>query len=74
MTLVSLKDGLDLATPTGRLVARIMASVAAYDVEVLTEKQLAGIEAAKQEMEDGTLGVGLGRPDRPKFNPGPAGK
>lgn len=22
-----------------------------------------------QEMEDGTLGIGLGRPDRPKFNP-----
>ncbi|MEP6716047.1 MAG: intradiol ring-cleavage dioxygenase [Terriglobia bacterium] len=27
-----------------------------------------------QEMEDGTLGIGLGRPDRPKFNPAPAPK
>jgi hypothetical protein len=23
-----------------------------------------------QEMEDGTLGIGLGKPDRPPFNPG----
>jgi len=45
--LVSLKDGLDLGTTTGRLVGRIMASVAACEVEVLTEKQRAGIEAAR---------------------------
>jgi DNA invertase Pin-like site-specific DNA recombinase len=53
VTLVSLKDGLDLATPTGRLVARIMASVAAYEVEVLTEKQRAGIAAALEAVEKG---------------------
>jgi hypothetical protein len=23
-----------------------------------------------QETEDGTLGIGLGKPDRPRFNPG----
>ena len=23
-----------------------------------------------EEMEDGTLGIGLGKPDRPRFNPG----
>lgn len=27
-----------------------------------------------QEMEDGTLGIGLGKPDRPKFTPAPARK
>jgi hypothetical protein len=47
IALVSMKDGLDLGTTTGRLVARIMASVAAYEVEVLTEKQRTGIEAAR---------------------------
>src|SRR5271170_5600702 len=29
--LVSLKDGLDLSTPAGRLMANVLASVAAYD-------------------------------------------
>jgi hypothetical protein len=27
-----------------------------------------------EEMEDGTLGIGLGKPDRPRFNPGNAKK
>jgi DNA invertase Pin-like site-specific DNA recombinase len=31
--LVSLKDGLDLATPAGRLMANVLASVAAYEPE-----------------------------------------
>lgn len=53
ITLVSVKDGLDLATTTGRLIARIMASVAAYEVEVLTEKQRAGIDAAQDAMARG---------------------
>lgn len=45
--LVSLKDGLDLATPAGRLMANILASVASYETEVRRERQLAGIEAAR---------------------------
>lgn len=53
ITLYSLKDGLDLGTTTGRLIARIMASVAAYEVEVLTEKQAAGIEAVKASIAKG---------------------
>ena len=57
IALVSLKDGLDLGTTTGRLVARIMASVAAYEVEVLTEKQRAGIEAAR-DPQTGKCGWG----------------
>jgi DNA invertase Pin-like site-specific DNA recombinase len=46
--LVSLRDGLDLNTPAGRLMAHVLASVAAYELEVKTERQAAGIEAARQ--------------------------
>ncbi len=45
--LVSLRDGLDLNTAAGRLMAHVLASVAAYELEVKTERQLAGIEAAR---------------------------
>lgn len=44
---VSITEGLDLAQPAGRLIANIMASVAAFERELRTERQLAGIDAAK---------------------------
>src|SRR5437868_3691798 len=47
--LVSLRDGLDLNTPAGRLMAHVLASVAAYELEVKRERQRAGIEAARAE-------------------------
>lgn len=47
VNLVSLKDGLDLSTPAGRLMANVLASVAAYETEVRRERQAAGIAAAK---------------------------
>jgi DNA invertase Pin-like site-specific DNA recombinase len=47
VNLVSLKDGLDLSTPAGRLMANVLASVAAYETEVRKERQAAGIAAAK---------------------------
>jgi DNA invertase Pin-like site-specific DNA recombinase len=47
--LVSLRDGLDLNTAAGRLMAHVLASVAAYELEVRTERQRAGIEAARAE-------------------------
>jgi DNA invertase Pin-like site-specific DNA recombinase len=47
--LVSLRDGLDLQTAAGRLMAHVLASVAAYELEVKTERQRAGIEAARAE-------------------------
>jgi len=34
VNLVSLKDGLDLSTPVGRLIANALASVARYETEV----------------------------------------
>lgn len=54
--LVSIKDGLDLATPAGRLMAGVLASVAQYETEVRSERQRAGIAAAK------AAGATFGRP------------
>lgn len=45
--LVSIRDGLDIATPAGRLGAHILASVAAYEVEVSGERVRAGIAATR---------------------------
>src|SRR4051812_12574630 len=47
VNLISLKDGLDLVTPSGRLMANILAGVAAYETEVRAERILAGQEAAR---------------------------
>jgi len=46
--LVSLKDGLDLETAAGRLMANVLASVAQYETEVRAERVLAGQARAKQ--------------------------
>jgi DNA invertase Pin-like site-specific DNA recombinase len=40
--LVSLRDGLDLAKPSGRLMANILAGVAAFEREIRAERILAG--------------------------------
>jgi DNA invertase Pin-like site-specific DNA recombinase len=56
VNLVSLKDGLDLSTPAGRLMANVLASVAAYETEVRAERIRAGQEAAR------AAGKHLGRP------------
>ena len=45
--LVSMKEGLDLATPAGRLMAHVLASVAQYETEVRAERIRAGQEAAR---------------------------
>ena len=44
--LISLRDGIDLLTPAGRLMANVIASVAQYETEVRRERQEAGIRAA----------------------------
>ncbi len=56
VNLVSIKDGLDLSTPAGRLMANVLASVAQFEKEVRSERQTAGIEVAKSK------GVKFGRP------------
>ena len=45
--LISLKDGMDLSTTAGRLVANVMASVAAFETELRAERVRAGQAAAK---------------------------
>lgn len=44
---VSLREGFDLGTPAGRLMAGMLASFAAYETEVRQERQLTGIAKAK---------------------------
>ncbi len=48
VNLVSIKDGIDLSTAAGRLIANVLASVAAYENEVRSERILAGQNAARQ--------------------------
>lgn len=59
VNLVSIKDGLDLSTPAGRMMANVLASVAQFETEVRSERQMAGIEVAKAK------GVKFGRPAGP---------
>ena len=46
---VSIREGFDIATPAGRLMAGVLASVACYETEVRKERQLAGIANAKAD-------------------------
>lgn len=47
INLVSLKEGLDLSTPAGTLLANVLASMAQFETEVRAERVHAGLEAAK---------------------------
>lgn len=47
VNLVSLKDGIDLSTAAGRLIANVLASVAEYENEVRSERVRAGQDAAR---------------------------
>src|SRR4051795_7616243 len=55
VNLVSLRDGFDLSTPAGRLMANVLASVAAYETEIRAERVIAGQAAAREK------GTHLGR-------------
>ncbi len=57
MNFVSLKDGIDLGTPAGRLIANVLASVAAYETEIRAERIAAG-KAAKQAKIDAIVKAG----------------
>ncbi len=48
---VSLKDGIDLATPAGRLIANVLSSVASYETEVRAERIAAGRAAKAAKIE-----------------------
>lgn len=58
--LVSLRDGFDPSTPTGRLTRNLLASVAQFETEVRRERQMAGIAAAKAAGKK----IGGGKPGR----------
>jgi DNA invertase Pin-like site-specific DNA recombinase len=47
INLVSVKDGIDLGTAAGRLMANVLASVAAYENEVRSERIRAGQQVAR---------------------------
>ncbi|WP_168564993.1 recombinase family protein [Crateriforma spongiae] len=47
INLVSVRDGLDLSTPAGRLMANVLASVAQYETEVRGERVKAGQAVAR---------------------------
>lgn len=45
--LVSMREGIDLVTPAGRMIAGVLAALAQYEREVSRERQTAGILAAR---------------------------
>lgn len=47
VALVSLRDAIDSTTPSGRLMRTVLAAVAEFETEVRSERQRAGIAAAK---------------------------
>ena len=47
VTFICVKEGLDLSTADGRLMVNVLASVAAYEVEVGSERIRAGQKAAR---------------------------
>lgn len=48
VNLVSLKDGIDLSTPAGRMLANVLASIAQFETECRAERVLAGQAAARE--------------------------
>jgi DNA invertase Pin-like site-specific DNA recombinase len=56
INLVSIRDGLDLGTAAGRMMAGVLASVAQYETEVRSERSMAGMEVARSQ------GKHMGRP------------
>jgi DNA invertase Pin-like site-specific DNA recombinase len=49
VNLVSLREGIDLSTPAGRMMANMLASVAQYETELRAERVLAGQAVARAE-------------------------
>jgi DNA invertase Pin-like site-specific DNA recombinase len=49
VVLVSLRDGLDLSTPAGRMMANVLASIAQFETEIRAERILAGQAAARAQ-------------------------
>lgn len=56
---VSLKDSIDTSTPTGRFTFNIFASLAEFEREIIRERTLAGLAAAKARGRNGGRKPGL---------------
>lgn len=70
VNLVSIKDGLDLSTPAGRLMANVLASVAQFETEVRGERVSAGQAVAREKgVKFGRKAVGEGNGKRIKVKP-----
>jgi DNA invertase Pin-like site-specific DNA recombinase len=59
---ISIKDGIDLSTTAGRLIANVLASVAQYETEVRGERVAAGLAAKKERVSQGLETWNAGRP------------
>lgn len=49
VTLVSLSEAVDTSTPAGRLLVTVLAALSQFEVDVLRERTLAGLEAARAQ-------------------------
>ncbi|MDQ3534167.1 MAG: recombinase family protein [Bacteroidota bacterium] len=58
---VSLKDGIDTGTATGRFTFNIFASLAEFEREIIRERTMAGLEAAKARGRKGGRPSGLSK-------------
>ena len=58
---VSLKDGIDTGTATGRFTFNISASLAEFEREIIRERTMAGLEAARSRSRMGGRPAGLTR-------------
>jgi len=58
---ISLKDGIDTSTATGRFTFNIFASLAEFEREIIRERTMAGLEAAKARGKKGGRPKGLSK-------------
>lgn len=65
VNLVSLRDGIDLGTAAGRLMAGVLASMAQYETEIRGERIKAGMDAARAKGKK----CGGGKPGRRVVKP-----
>ena len=59
---ISLKDGIDLSTAAGRMLANVLASVAQFETECRAERIQAGLAAKREAVAAGTDTWNAGRP------------
>lgn len=63
---LSLRDAIDLSTPSGRLLVTVLAGVAQFETEVRTERQMAGIAVVRAKNHGKCTWGGRAKGDRYK--------